>query len=113
MAGYQVEHEDVVAFLKQVGRAKADEKVGYRSAQQRFAEWAVSKIAKNEGGNRMVPWPQCTLFSLLLLQYTLGYGSFRTDMVRKDKVIVTCLLDGVGAGSIVSRQVHCDDHRGI
>lgn len=59
VAGYRLEYEDVVAFLKQKERVKPDAKISTSLAQQRFAEWAIARIRHNDEGNRMVPWPQC------------------------------------------------------
>lgn len=61
VAGYRLEHEDVVALLKRKELVKPDAKVSTSLAQQRFAEWAVAQIRGNVEGNRMVPWPQCKL----------------------------------------------------
>lgn len=44
---HPLEHEDVVAFLKQEELVKPDAKVSTSLAHQRFAEWAVAQIRDN------------------------------------------------------------------
>lgn len=58
VAGYRLDHNDIVNFLKMENLVDADEEVDDFMAHIMFEQWALGLHSENPRGE-YVPWPQC------------------------------------------------------